>query len=172
MLLEGPGEVSARLRERCNPAATTIAGYTLDGEGVLWLMAIGDTRAALLREGELTAWTARHNRLDHSRLHGQPVPGGPDAEQALAAQLMRSVNGSETAIPDIQPVAAKRGDVVVVMSDGFEEAAGLAAIREASRVWRGGAAAVVSEAIRQSVHNAGAYVAVRDNATLLVGVVE
>ncbi|HSW03236.1 bifunctional protein-serine/threonine kinase/phosphatase [Aquabacterium sp.] len=124
---------------------TTLTALALQGQ--TWTVAhVGDTRAWLLRDGELLCLTQDH-ALDH-----------PD----LRSQLTRALGLEDTVRVDFHQGALQIGDVLLLSSDGVHGALKPAALSKL--LGATGPAQGVSEAIVQAALAAGS----RDNVTALV----
>ncbi len=134
-------------RRRSDDASglTTLTALVLQGQ--TWTVAhVGDTRAWLLRDGELTCLTQ-----DHALAH-------PD----LRSQLTRALGLEDTVRVDFHQGALQVGDVLLLSSDGVHgtlKPAPLARLLGAAEP-----AQAVSEAIVRAALEAGS----RDNASALV----
>ena len=134
-------------RRRSDDASglTTLTVLALQGQ--TWTVAhVGDTRAWLLRDGELVCLTQDH-ALDH-----------PD----LRSQLTRALGLEDTVRVDFHQGALQVGDVLLLSSDGVHRS--LKPARLVQLLGGAGTAQGVSEAIVQAALDAGS----RDNATALV----
>jgi serine/threonine protein phosphatase PrpC len=133
-----------RAGSRDGSAATTLTALALHGHA--WTLAhVGDTRAWLLRGGELAQLTT-----DHARQHID-----------FSAQLTRAIGLDEHVRVDYQQGELQVGDTFLLTSDGVHDwvhRAGLAELLDS------GAAQSASEAIVRAALAAGG----RDNATALV----
>jgi serine/threonine protein phosphatase PrpC len=134
-------------RRRSDDASglTTLTALVLQGH--TWTVAhVGDTRAWLLRDGELQCLTQDH-ALDH-----------PD----LRSQLTRALGLEDTVRVDFHQGGLQVGDVLLLSSDGVH---GVLKQAELARLLRqAGPAQAVAEALVQAALAAGG----RDNATALV----
>ncbi|WP_395700640.1 protein kinase domain-containing protein [Aquabacterium sp.] len=134
-------------RRRSDDASglTTLTALVLQGQ--TWTVAhVGDTRAWLLREGELSCLTQ-----DHALAH-------PD----LRSQLTRALGLEDTVRVDFHQGALQVGDVLLLTSDGVHGT--LKPARLARLLGAAEPAQQVSEAIVQAALEAGS----RDNASALV----
>ena len=127
------------------PALTTLTALALQGQ--TWTLAhVGDTRAWLLREGELTLLSQ-----DHAFEH-------PDQR----SRLIRAVGLDDALRIDFEQGDARIGDVFVLTSDGVHGA--LKASRLAALVAADQGAQAAAEALAHAAITSGS----RDNATALV----
>lgn len=115
-LLDAPEKAARALRSRAFSSVCTLAGVTLDPDGLLWVSCIGDSRALVVRTGELllatTAqdWATYRTTLDPS--------AHVDAYDRAAPT--RVVGPKAAHVPELQVLRARRGDTVVVLSDGVD----------------------------------------------------
>ncbi|MBI5257396.1 MAG: bifunctional protein-serine/threonine kinase/phosphatase [Burkholderiales bacterium] len=134
-------------RRRSDDASglSTLTALVLQGQ--TWTVAhVGDTRAWLLRDGELICLTQDH-ALDH-----------PD----LRSQLTRALGLEDTVRVDFHQGALQVGDVMLLTSDGVH---GVLKQRQlAQALATAGTAQAVSEGIVQAALTAGSH----DNVTALV----
>jgi len=124
--------------------ATTLTALALQGHG--WTLAhVGDTRAWLLRGGELTQLTT-----DHARGHLD-----------FRSQLTRAIGLDERVHVEYQQGELQAGDIFLLTSDGVHD-----------RVQRADLAALLAAGAAQSASEAVVHAALagggRDNATALV----
>jgi serine/threonine protein phosphatase PrpC len=79
---------------------------------------VGDSRAYLVRNGELRQLT-----MDHSLVMEQVRRGYMTAEQAEKSEmqnlLLRALGAEESAEPDVEDLAAGEGDLFVLLCDGI-----------------------------------------------------
>jgi serine/threonine protein phosphatase PrpC len=173
-LLAAPDEAGRRLAAGFHDAISTVAGYVLAPDGILWLTAVGDSRAFLAREGRMFACTDSHNALaDLRRMAGGSSGSYPHDDRRLAAELVRAVGAGRCDDPDVRPLFVRPGDTAVVVSDGFEAALGLRRILAATKASPAGPEGVVGcvEEDLTSLGEAGTL-ALDDNSTLLVAVAQ
>ena len=136
----------AGVNRRRAPACglTTLTALVLRGQGYS-LAHVGDTRAYLLRDGELAQVTH-----DHAMEH-------PD----MRHQLLRAVGAEERLVVDYTQGDLHVGDVFVLLSDGVH---GVLPLRQLRALAKGGEAQALSEALVQAALHKGST----DNATALV----
>jgi PPM family protein phosphatase len=112
-----------RLRElTLSDPATEGMGTTLTV--LLWsaqcaaLCHIGDSRAYLLREGRLARITRDHT-LVQSLLDEGKIAEGDVAMHPFRSMLLRALDGTTTARPDLTPLETRPGDRYLLCSDGL-----------------------------------------------------
>ena len=140
-------------RRRSDDASglTTLTAAVLQGQS--WTVAhVGDTRAWLLRAGELTLLTQDH-ALDH-----------PD----LRSQLTRALGLEDQVRVDYHQGALQVGDRLLLSSDGVHRSLNARKLAALLGAGAGASAQGVSDAIVEAALAAGS----RDNATALVLVVQ
>src|SRR4051794_3092940 len=108
--------------------ATTLTALVTDGERFV-LGHLGDSRGYVFRDGELTRVTHDHTyvqeMVDEGRLDPDDV-----AQHPWRNVVTRTVNGSETGVPDLLPLALRPGDRVLLASDGLTDLVDEAVIAE------------------------------------------
>lgn len=144
----------AGLNRRRHPALgmTTLTAVVLRGQSYA-LAHVGDTRAYLLRDGQLTLLTSDHV-VDH-----------PDFQQ----QLLRAVGAQDTLVVDYTQGDLQVGDVFVLLTDGVHKA--LPGKRLAMLLRDAGAArdpAAAAQALCQQLIDAALAAGSTDNVTALV----
>ena len=78
---------------------------------------VGDCRAYLLRDGEITQLTEDHSLAEEYQRRGEPLPA---SQQALANVLTRCLGiEPSVAVDTVGPVRYGAGDVLVLCSDGL-----------------------------------------------------
>src|SRR5262249_17706874 len=96
---------------------TTVVAGLLDGK-ILSLAHVGDSRAYLYRDGQLSRLTD-----DHSWVHEQVAAGILTEEEAKAHPLKnvvaRALGGRSSVSPDLQELNFSPGDVFIFCSDGL-----------------------------------------------------
>lgn len=99
--------------------ATTLTALTLGDDGA-YLVHVGDSRAYVLREGELHRLTADHTLVqalvDEGRLSEEAALGF-----AFRSVVLRSVNAEAPVEPDVRHVPLAAGDRVLVCTDGLTD---------------------------------------------------
>ena len=123
LLEDGILEAHRKVRDRqasetqFSGMGTTCVAAILDAN-VLTLANVGDSRAYLLRNGRLTQITQ-----DHSSVWEQVQAGNMTPEEARSSrfrnQITRAIGSEFNAEPDIDMVALKEGDSVLLCSDGL-----------------------------------------------------
>ena len=141
----GPGDLLSALAQAVQQAEAAVqdiaaAGPAQRGSGttltaMLWsgsqlaLVHVGDTRAYLLRGGELFQITHDHtvvqSLIDQGRLTAEEALSHP--ERAL---LLRALDGTQAAVPDLSLHDVRPGDRYLLCSDG------LTAVAPASGIYR------------------------------------
>ncbi len=141
----GPGDLLSALAQAVQQAEAAVqdiaaAGPAQRGSGttltaMLWsgsqlaLVHVGDTRAYLLRGGELFQITHDHtvvqSLIDQGRLTAEEALSHP--ERAL---LLRALDGTQAAVPDLSLHEVRPGDRYLLCSDG------LTAVAPASGIYR------------------------------------
>ncbi|MBP2336393.1 MerR family transcriptional regulator [Saccharothrix coeruleofusca] len=134
VLAEAVGEADQAIRDiaESTPSGEVVTTLT----AMLWagsrlaLVHIGDTRAYLLRGGELFQITH-----DHSHVQSLVDEGRLTAEEAAShphrAMLVRALTGSGTSRPDLSLHTALAGDRYLLCSDGLSAVVPTGALREA-----------------------------------------
>lgn len=102
---------------RLRGMGTTIVASLLDGE-MLSLAHVGDSRAYLIRNGEMARVTN-----DHSWVYEQVQAGMISEEEAerhpFRNVITRALGGAATVMPDAREVDLRAGDAVLLCSDGL-----------------------------------------------------
>ena len=108
--------------------ATTLTAIVTDGTSFA-LAHLGDSRGYVFRDGELTRVTHDHTYvqelLDEGRLDQLDA-----AHHPWRNVVMRTVNGSEAAGPDILALHLRQGDRILLASDGLTDLVDEAVIAE------------------------------------------
>lgn len=157
-LLAAPADVGRALAAAGIRAGTTLAGAVLDDAGRLWVTTVGDSRAVVVRGGEVLVASRPHNSAAERALLTPHLPV-PDLASSV---VRRSLSWSSADVPDIAVLEARPGDVVVVATDGVDAVVTLDDLR---RLASGESPAAVVDALLARVGAATA----RDNATCAVG---
>jgi protein phosphatase len=133
-LAEAVGQAQEAVREVASSASDGDAGTTLTA--ILWsgsqlgLVHIGDSRAYVLREGELFRITHDHtyvqSLVDEGRLTPDEAASHPDR-----ALLLKAITGSGGASPDLSVHDAHSGDRYLLCSDGLSAVVAPDALRAA-----------------------------------------
>jgi protein phosphatase len=108
---------------------TTLTAILWAGDSVC-LAQLGDSRAYLLRDGEMSQITR-----DHTLVQSLVDEGQITAEEALVhprrSWILRALDGRGEAEPDLDPLTPKRGDRYLLCSDGLSDYVDAAAIIQA-----------------------------------------
>ncbi|MCB1163862.1 serine/threonine-protein phosphatase [bacterium] len=96
--------------------ATTCTAVAFRGDS-FHVAHVGDCRAYLLRDGEITQLTEDHSLAEEYQRRGEPLPA---SQQALANVLTRCLGiEPSVAVDTVGPVRYGAGDVLVLCSDGL-----------------------------------------------------
>jgi len=153
----GPGDLLTALAQAVEQAEAAVQDITAAdpdqrGSGttltaMLWsgsqlaLVHVGDTRAYLLRGGELFQITHDHtvvqSLIDQGRLTAEEAVSHP--ERAL---LLRALDGTQAAVPDLSLHEVRPGDRYLLCSDGLTAVVPASGIHQVLRDAAGPAAAV------------------------------
>src|ERR1700722_7119698 len=124
-------QVGATLADAGSGTGTTLTAMLWSGSQ-LALVHVGDTRAYLLRAGELFQITH-----DHSGVQALLDAGQLTAEEALShperALLLRALDGTQAAVPDLSLHEVRSGDRYLLCSDGLTTVAPASAIHQVLR---------------------------------------
>lgn len=149
----------ARMMPDRSGMGTTLTVAVL-AEDTLYIGHVGDSRAYLIRDGEI-----RQITQDHSWVAEQVRMGGLTEEEAEIHPwrniITRSIGNQDTVEADVFVEEARAGDIVVLCSDG------LTGHVRADEIRRIASAHAPSEACRQLIELAGARGG-RDNITVAV----
>jgi len=109
---------------------TTVTACMLGDDGRLYLVHVGDSRAYLVRDGELRRLTDDHSVV------AELVRGGALTEEQAHHHpqrnvITRALGASDKVSPDAFQVGVEPGDVVLLCTDGVSAAIGDDAIRAA-----------------------------------------
>ena len=145
MVWAGPGELLNALAQAAEQAAVAVAGIAAAGPAqgsgttltaMLWsgsrlaLVHIGDSRAYLLRDGQLFQITHDHtvvqNLIDEGRLTAEEARSHP--QRAL---LLRALGAAGGGTPDLSLHEARPGDRYLLCSDGLSAVVPAGRIHEA-----------------------------------------
>lgn len=106
-----------RKDSRLRGMGTTVVACLVDGDTIS-VAHVGDSRAYLVRDGELSRITD-----DHSWVFEQVQAGMISADEAerhpLRNVITRALGGALTVIPDASEINLKEGDVFLLCSDGL-----------------------------------------------------
>jgi serine/threonine protein phosphatase PrpC len=165
MLTAAVHEAHRQLREgvRRSPEragmATTLTAVVVHADR-FHLVHVGDSRAYVLRAGELTRLTADHTLVQSLIDDGTLTEDGA-ADFAFRSVVLRSINAESPVEPDVRPVDLGPGDRLLLCSDGLSDL-----------VADEGIAAALGTADRQAAAGALVEAALaaggRDNVTCLV----
>ena len=153
-------EANDRLRRaveddpRIDGMGTTLTAMLWSGDRAA-VAHIGDSRAYLLRDGELRQITTDHNLAN-------AVAGDPDAAAWLAQMLVRFLDGGPDESPDLAERELDPGDRYLLCSDGLTGVASDEVVREVLAAEPDPAAAV-SQLIRLAIEGGGP-----DNVTVVI----
>ncbi|MCS5495710.1 protein phosphatase 2C domain-containing protein [Cnuibacter physcomitrellae] len=159
VLLDGPRALARRLDAGDVADGATASVAALDGDGRLWLSAVGDSRILMLRRGSVVHLSRLHER---SAVLADLEPSSASSSRTSGG-LTRMIARDRDDVPDVSVLAAQEGDVVVLISDGV-----------GSRLSPMTIARIVHEDTRgrasRNLVDAAAEQGLSDNATALVGV--
>jgi PPM family protein phosphatase len=144
----GPGDLLSALAQAVQQAEAAVQGIAAAGPAqrgsgttltaMLWsgsqlaLVHVGDTRAYLLRGGELFQITHDHtvvqSLIDQGRLTAEEALSHP--ERAL---LLRALDGTQAAVPDLSLHEVRPGDRYLLCSDGLTAVAPASGIHQVLR---------------------------------------
>jgi protein phosphatase len=108
----------AQTDERLRGMGTTITAATLAAGGTLLIGHVGDSRAYLLRDGELRQITTDHSLVEELMRDGRLTPD----EAAVHPQrsiITRALGVDSSVDVDVYPVELQPGDVLLFCSDGL-----------------------------------------------------
>ena len=120
----------ARSREEWHGMGSTLVAARID-DGVCEVIWVGDSRAYLSRKGKLTPLTRDHSVVEELRAEG----GLSEAEiqsDPRAHQITRAL-GQDNAAPSSNRVPLRRGDRIVLCSDGLHDEVSDSAIANLAR---------------------------------------
>jgi protein phosphatase len=110
----------AAVNQSCAGMGATLVGVSVNGNQVT-IAHVGDSRAYLLRDGVLHQITQ-----DHSFVAEQVRRGILTAEEGMRSELQnvitRALGAEESVDPDIEELAAKPNDLLVLVTDGLTKA--------------------------------------------------
>lgn len=102
--------------ENAGMATTVVMAYIRKDK--IYIANVGDSRAYLIREGELRQITE-----DHTYVHQLLLAGSITKEQAAVHpkrnMITRAVGGDKTVLPDYFQLAALPGDIFLLCTDGL-----------------------------------------------------
>jgi protein phosphatase len=106
-----------RKDSRLRGMGTTVVACLVDGD-IASVAHVGDSRAYLIRDGELSRITD-----DHSWVFEQVQAGMISADEAerhpLRNVITRALGGALTVVPDASEISLKAGDIFILCSDGL-----------------------------------------------------
>ena len=129
------------------------------GEGVCEVIWVGDSRAYLLRRGKLTPLTRDHSVVEELRAEGV-LSEAEIRSDPRANQITRGL-GQDSAAPSLNQVPLRRGDRILLCSDGLHDEVSDSAIAKLARNAGPNAAA---EALVEAALKSGG----RDNISVIV----
>jgi protein phosphatase len=97
---------------------TTLTATTLAAGGTLIVAHVGDSRAYLLRDGELSQITLDHSHVEELVREGQ-LTEAEAAVHPLRSVITRALGVYEDVEVDVYPVELRPGDRVLLCSDGL-----------------------------------------------------
>jgi serine/threonine protein phosphatase PrpC len=97
---------------------TTLTAGTLDTDGNLLIGHVGDSRAYLVRDGELTQITSDHSLVEEMVREGELTP--EQAENHPRRSIITRALGIDPEVDvDVYPVSIRAGDRILLCSDGL-----------------------------------------------------
>lgn len=118
---------NARIRELVSDdptragMGTTLTALLWTPENAVAMVHIGDSRAYLMRDDELTQITHDHtfvqSLIDEGRITAEQAQSHP-----ARALILRALQGEDTLRPDLEMFAVEPGDILLVCSDGLDNA--------------------------------------------------
>lgn len=170
-LMELPAYVARQLQRASHEGQLDVnAGATMGAvfvqDGVAWLIAVGDTRCMLLRDGRVLETTVPHNRLAIALRDGEEVVDAQMRDD-LGASITRYLSPRQPGRAEpVLVVPVEPSDEVLVTSDGVHEPLGLPDLARTVSALR---PYDVSETARALVERATAASGLAsDNATAIV----
>ncbi|TCP56745.1 serine/threonine protein phosphatase PrpC [Tamaricihabitans halophyticus] len=104
---------------RMRGMGTTLTACAFDGANC-WFAHLGDSRAYLLRDGELRQLTSDHTMIQLLIDEGRVTPEQA-AEHPRRSMLTRALQGAASAEPDVFAFPASQGDRFLLCSDGLTD---------------------------------------------------
>ena len=150
---------AARSREEWRGMGSTLVAARI-GEGVCEVIWVGDSRAYLLRRGKLTPLTRDHSVVEELRAEGV-LSEAEIRSDPRANQITRGL-GQDSAAPSLNQVPLRRGDRILLCSDGLHDEVSDSAIARLARSKAGPNAA--AEALLEAALESGG----RDNISVIV----
>ena len=118
---------AARSREEWRGMGSTLVAARID-EGMCEVIWVGDSRAYLSRGGKLTPLTRDHSVVEELRREGL-LSEAEVRSDPRAGQITRGL-GQESATPSSSQVPLRRGDRIMLCSDGLHDGVSDSAIAE------------------------------------------
>src|SRR5207248_4501654 len=109
-------ELAAAERERAGMGTTLTAAYLDDSD--LAIAHVGDSRAYLFRDGELTRLTQDHSLVEELVRQGKLTPEQA-AEHPQRSIITRALGPEQTVDVDTRTYPVRAGDVLLLCSDGL-----------------------------------------------------
>ena len=109
---------AARSREEWRGMGSTLVAARID-EGVCEVIWVGDSRAYLSRRGKLTPLTRDHSVVEELRAEGV-LSEAESQSHPRSKQITRAL-GQDNAAPSSNRVPLRRGDRIVLCSDGLHD---------------------------------------------------
>lgn len=156
-LMAAPQNLAVRMAESGVRDATTVVAAILDSDDTLWLSSVGDSRLFLIRGTRIVAINHLHNAHAAALL----LAPGDDPPYGSESRLTRFIAFDEAFPADIALVRPQIDDLVVLVSDGVEGAAGLQTITDAISQMKGKGVQSITRQILATASLAG----LTDNAT-------
>jgi PPM family protein phosphatase len=150
---------AARSREEWRGMGSTLVAVRID-EGVCEVVWVGDSRAYLSRNGNLTRLTRDHSVAEELRTEGL-LSEAEIRSDARANQITRGL-GQDSSTPSSSQVPLRRGDRIVLCSDGMHDEVSDSAIAEL--VGRNAEPNAAAEALLEAALKGGG----RDNISVIV----
>ena len=150
-------------RDRAGMGTTLTAAYVLDDE--IALAHVGDSRAYLWRDGELTRLTRDHSLVDELVRRGK-LTEEEAAEHPQRSIITRALGPEPEVEVDTRTCRAKDGDVLLLCSDGLTSM--VSEERIAELLGAGGSLASVGAALVDAANAAGG----RDNIPVVLARLE
>ena len=148
-------EVIRRRRGRLRQMGSTVVAAALDGDRLV-LAHVGDSRIYRLRDGSLERLTRDHSFVEQLR-----AMGVAEQPEGMGHIITKAIGFDGDAQPDVRVEMARRGDVILLCSDGVSDPVGDAAL---ATLLEAESAAGAAEGIVEAAYEAGGT----DNITALV----
>jgi PPM family protein phosphatase len=131
------GNDTIRFIAECRPETagmgTTLTAVVLASDGSYLLANVGDSRTYLLRDGSLTQLT-RDDSFVQALIDDGTITPAQAREHPQRSVVLAALDGHPGAEPELERVAAKAGDRLLLCSDGLSDAIDDDAIAEALRI--------------------------------------